>query len=69
MRVSITPADLTFRRAEAESWESINPVLALDEPGLDLTNNQVRIGDGVTRWSLLPVATPEDALNWMLKCK
>jgi len=46
---------ITFRKGTSAEWSSANPVLALGEPGFDTTNNQIRIGDGVSNWNNLPV--------------
>ena len=43
-----------LRRATSASWNSTNPVLQAGEPGFDSTTNQLKIGDGVTPWILLP---------------
>ena len=38
---------ITFRKGPASQWISVNPVLASGEPGYDLTNSILKIGDGV----------------------
>uniref|UniRef100_A0A6C0ERG2 Major tropism determinant N-terminal domain-containing protein n=1 Tax=viral metagenome TaxID=1070528 RepID=A0A6C0ERG2_9ZZZZ len=50
------PTHIKFqlRRATGASWNSTNPVLQSGEPGFDITTNQLKIGDGVTPWRLLP---------------
>lgn len=58
---------LVPRRASKEHWAIVNPVLREEEPGVDQTNREVRIGDGTTAWLDLPVATGEDALNLLLR--
>jgi len=47
---------LQFRRDYAATWTSINPILASGEMGIerDSTPYLFKIGDGVTRWRLLP---------------
>lgn len=46
-----------LRQDESVSWELYNPILLLGEPGYDSTNNQLRIGNGLTGWNYLqPVA-------------
>jgi hypothetical protein len=54
--MSCVPTNIKFqlRRATGASWNSTNPVLQSGEPGFDITTNQLKIGDGVTRWRLLP---------------
>lgn len=47
---------IQIRRDTAANWASSNPILAQGEPGLDLTTDQIRIGDGTSNWADLPVA-------------
>jgi hypothetical protein len=42
---------IQYRRGSAANWASVNPVLASGEIGYDTTNNQVRVGDGLTAWN------------------
>lgn len=44
---------IKLRRDTAVNWASANPILALGEAGYDITNNQIRIGNGISTWSLL----------------
>lgn len=44
---------ITFRKGIASEWISANPVLASGEPGYDLTNSILKIGDGVSNWVAL----------------
>jgi hypothetical protein len=48
-------ATIQLRRDTAANWASRNPVLADGEPGYDKTNSQLRIGNGTSPWSSLPV--------------
>lgn len=48
---------IQVRRDTAANWQSINPVLGLGEPGWDLTNLNLKIGDGTTPWNSLAVAS------------
>lgn len=52
---------IKLRRDTAANWEANNPILALGEPGLDTTNNQVKYGDGETTWNLLDYASSSNA--------
>jgi hypothetical protein len=45
---------IQFRRDTSVSWTFVNPVLASGEMGIELDTKQFKIGDGTTRWSLLP---------------
>jgi len=44
---------ITFRKGISSEWISANPVLASGEPGYDLTNSILKIGDGVSNWVAL----------------
>lgn len=44
---------IILRKGTATQWSSANPVLASGEPGFDLTNNLLKIGDGTKTWSQL----------------
>jgi Major tropism determinant N-terminal domain len=44
---------ITFRKGTASQWTSANPILASGEPGYDLTNSILKIGDGVSNWVAL----------------
>jgi hypothetical protein len=43
-----------LRKGTASEWASVNPVLASGEPGYDLTNRLLKIGDGLSNWVDLP---------------
>jgi hypothetical protein len=44
---------ITIRKGSSSQWNSTNPVLASGEPGYDLSNNILKIGDGVSDWNSL----------------
>ena len=44
---------IQIRRDTGANWSSANPVLAQGEIGLNLDNDLVKMGDGVTQWSSL----------------
>ena len=44
---------IILRKGTASQWNSANPVLASGEPGYDLTNQILKVGDGVTAWNSL----------------
>jgi hypothetical protein len=39
---------IQVRRDTAANWNNNNPILAVGEIGYDITNNQLRVGDGTT---------------------
>ena len=47
---------IQLRRDTADNWTRVNPVLDDGEPGLDITTNQIKYGDGNTAWSDLAYA-------------
>ena len=53
----MTGVRIQVRRGTEAEWAAADPVLASGEWGLDRTNNIVKIGDGVTAWSLLDATT------------
>jgi len=44
---------ITIRKGTGSQWSSTNPILASGEPGYDLSNNILKIGDGVSNWNSL----------------
>lgn len=51
---------IQLRRDVAANWDALNPILAQGEPGYDLDNDILKIGDGETSWNdlddILPTA-------------
>jgi len=45
--------NIQFRKGTSTEWSTTNPVLASGEPGYDITNKSLKIGDGSTTWSSL----------------
>lgn len=56
------------RQGAASQWRSKNPVLAAGEIGYDLTNDIMKIGNGVTPWTALPSFVKKkydlNAMSW-----
>ena len=46
---------IQLRRDTAATWAATDPILAQGEVGIDLTAAEMRVGDGLSAWSLLPV--------------
>jgi hypothetical protein len=44
---------IILRKGTATQWSSADPVLSSGEPGYDITNNLLKIGNGSTSWSSL----------------
>lgn len=60
-----------LRRDWSYNWSAKNPVLADGEPGVERDTNKMKIGDGVSRWSLLSYQTsgtipPDDDTSLVL---
>ncbi len=51
-----------LRGDTAANWESKNPVLLRNEPGYDITNNRLKMGDGSSAWNDLDYVKP-DVIN------
>lgn len=49
---------IRLRRAYAEDWARVNPILMDGEPGYDKTQNMVKVGDGQTPWNRLRYLNP-----------
>ena len=45
---------IQLRRGTAALWAANNPILALGEPGFETDTYKLKIGDGVTQYSVLP---------------
>jgi len=50
---------IQLRKGNSSTWSSQNPILASGEPGYDLTNNILKIGDGITNWNNLTGIYPD----------
>ena len=50
------PSNIKFqlRRSTSSNWTSTNPILQAGEPGFETNTYKLKIGDGITRWNLLP---------------
>lgn len=46
-------AVIQFKRATSARWEELDPVLAEGEPGYDITEGRIKIGDGIHHWKEL----------------
>lgn len=47
---------IKLKRATAATWTSVNPVLAVGEPGLETDTLKLKYGDGTTAWTGLSYA-------------
>lgn len=44
---------IKLRKGTAAEWESVNPTLALGEPGFESDTLKFKVGDGSTAWNSL----------------
>lgn len=49
----MTQVKFRIRRDTSANWTSVNPTLALGEPGLETDTRRVKYGDGSTAWNSL----------------
>ena len=54
---------IQIRRDIALNWSTENPILLQGEVGFDMTNNNIKIGDGIKTWNELPYLTTEVDLS------
>jgi hypothetical protein len=45
---------IQLRRDTAANWQSVDPILAQGEPGLETDTGKIKYGDGANNWSDLP---------------
>lgn len=48
---------IQLRRGTASEWTSVNPILALAEPGVETDTGKFKMGDGETAWTGLPYSS------------
>ena len=48
---------IKLRRDTSTNWQSVNPVLDEGEPGFELDNFRLKIGNGTSTWNNLPYLT------------
>lgn len=48
--------EFQFRKGTVSEWQSASTILAIAEPGYEISTNLFKIGDGVTEWNSLPYA-------------
>jgi hypothetical protein len=53
---------IKLRRDTAADWETVDPILAEGELGIETDTNRIKIGDGTTEWTGLRYGPPADEL-------
>lgn len=56
-----------LRRGIATEWSSVNPVLAVGEPGFEIDTFKLKIGNGSTAYNDLPYIADAAAINSSVK--
>jgi hypothetical protein len=51
--------NIKLRRASAQEWSAVNPILVVGEPGVELDTFKMKIGNGVLAWNELPYLSCE----------
>jgi len=51
---------IILRKGLGSEWATTNPVLSSGEPGFDLTNSILKVGDGTNTWIDLPLTASSD---------
>lgn len=54
---------ITQRTDTKQNWEIKNPVLLKGEIGVEIDTGNLKIGDGVSKWTLLIYSTPQNIHN------
>lgn len=60
MSCGVNAIKFQLRRDTSSNWTSQNPILRVGEPGFDTTSYGLKIGDGVSRWNVLPYISQGD---------
>ena len=45
---------IQLRRDIAANWTSVDPILSIGEPGIEIDTGKVKIGNGIDVWSARP---------------
>lgn len=53
-QVKVIKTTFKVRRGNSDVWAQVNPKLAAGEPGYELDNHRLKIGDGEKTWNELP---------------
>ena len=56
-------ARIQLRRDTSTNWTTNNPILASGELGIETDTNQVKIGNGIGNWDVLPYLASEGGVT------
>jgi len=48
---------IQYRRGSTADWATVNPVLAIGEPGYETDTGKFKVGNGTTAWNALPYSS------------
>lgn len=57
---------IQLRRGTTAQWANVDPILSPGEQGLDIEQNIIKVGNGISRWSDLPGFIDQDAVIELL---
>jgi hypothetical protein len=57
------PYTIRVRRDTASNWDTADPVLALGEIGYDVTNDKMKVGNGIATWSNLTYLNADPSIH------
>lgn len=58
-----------IRRGESEVWENNNPLLVEGEPGYELDEHKLKVGDNSNRWKDLPYIGEHNIVNCSVRAE
>jgi hypothetical protein len=61
--MATTRQRIQLRRDTAANWVAADPILLTGEAGVETDTNRLKIGDGITVWSLLPYVKSGDGFD------
>lgn len=62
MAKTLNVDNLQLRSDTAANWNTVNPVLAIGEMGIERDTRKFKFGDGISTWKELPYVTPDPVL-------
>jgi hypothetical protein len=57
------PYTIRVRRDTESNWTTANPILALGEIGYDVTNDKMKVGNGIATWSSLTYLNADPSIH------
>jgi hypothetical protein len=57
------PYTIRIRRDTSSNWSTANPILALGEIGYDVTNDKLKVGNGIAAWNSLTYLDADPSIH------